>query len=251
MSSQRILNTSYRAFAVGGSISWFYQEHASTSDANHHTTIEGNVSCKTLQPKTTLHKSSIGNHAISLLLEPQKTFMDAAAFNRNDDHQEQEVATKTITYDFIVIGSGSAGRSALRTLKEQCPGAQIAVIDPLRSVSGKGSNIDHYKETATGFNPKSRTVRLLSDKSTQLHYKHGILLATGCRGAPPPLELFEDSCLSRIVELRTTELLGNTKRPVLAPEFVRKAIVDSTSRGAKVAILGSGWDVSLLVETYF
>lgn len=244
MSSQRMLNASARILAVGGSVSWLYQEQGKRSDVGHNTMRRGHFGFESLQQNENLPRSSIEKNIISFLLEPNRTYMDAA-FNPGDDYQADDIATKTVAYDFIVIGSGSAGRSAVRTLKEQCPSAQIAVIDPLRSAPGKSSNVEHYKETATGFNPKMKAVRLLSDKSTQLQYKHGILLATGSRGAPPPLELFEDSCLSRVVELRTTELLGNSKRPVLAPENVRKAMVDATSKGAKVAILGSGWDVSL------
>eukprot|EP00980_Cylindrotheca_fusiformis_P000311 scaffold73_cov118-Cylindrotheca_fusiformis.AAC.7 len=189
----------------------------------------------------------MGSYSILSLLEPKTAYMDAA-FDMDEDYPEKDEApTNTITYDFVIIGSGSAGRSAVHTLKEQCPNAKIAVIDPLRSTPRLDSTIDHYKELATGFNPMERTVRLMSDTSTQLQYKHGILLATGSRGAPPPLDLFENSCLSRVIELRTTEMIGNTKRPVLAPESVRKAIVDSTSKGAKVAILGSGWEALDLV----
>jgi hypothetical protein len=125
--------------------------------------------------------------------------------------------------------------------------------------------IIHYAQTAIGFHPHDRTVQLLatdaddsnsnSTASTsttsiiQLKYKYGILLATGARGAPPPLELIEDHALSRVLELRTTELVmaGNNnnnknRRPVLPPERVRRAVIDTASQGARVAILGSGWD---------
>jgi hypothetical protein len=245
MSLQRVLGISFRALAVGSSISWLHKEIPEVSDDGR----GDSSSCKDYileLPNSTkrIIKNAIENQVngklISFLFEPQKTYLEAS-FSPDDDFLEAEIPKTTIKYDFIIIGSGSAGKSATKTLKEECPNAKIAVIDPLRTVSEK-YNINHYKETATGFNPKLRTVRLLSDPTTELRYTHGILLATGSRGAPPPLELFEESCLSRVVELRTTELLGNTKRPVLAPESVRRAIVDSSRRGAKVAILGSGWE---------
>jgi pyruvate/2-oxoglutarate dehydrogenase complex dihydrolipoamide dehydrogenase (E3) component len=156
----------------------------------------------------------------------------------------KETPIKTIVYDFIVIGHGNAGQSAVRTLREKCPNATIAVVDPSRYVSIKkeGRVVEYYRETVTGFHPSSRTVQLLSDPKTQLQYKHGILVATGARGAPPPLELFEASSLSRVLELRTTELLGNPKRPIMAPERVRHAVIDASSRGGKIAVLGSGWE---------
>jgi hypothetical protein len=182
----------------------------------------------------------------------------------------------------------------VRVLQEQCPSAKIAVIDPLRpsaaaaaATKNKGKSkllssigslhhpnnkfTDYYTETATGFHPHDRTVQLLSataaDPSTstststsstlplQLEYKYGIVLATGARGAPPPMELFEESSLSRVLELRTTALVGNNnnnnhnhdhprkpKRPVLPPERVRRAVIETASQGARVGILGSGWE---------
>ena len=37
----------------------------------------------------------------------------------------------TNAYDFIIIGYGNTGQSALRTLREECPHARIALVDPL------------------------------------------------------------------------------------------------------------------------
>lgn len=44
--------------------------------------------------------------------------------------------TTTKQYDFILVGCGTAGRSALKTLQQTCPTASIAVLDPLHSPSG-------------------------------------------------------------------------------------------------------------------
>ena len=190
----------------------------------------------------------------SSLLEPNKTSLESSILDLVDPMLEQttpeETTNKTKHYDFIIIGNGNAGQSALRTLRERCPKATIAVIDPVRPVAGTSSDrrrTEHYRETVTGFDPKLRTVQLLSDRHTQLKYKYGILVATGARGAPPPLELFEESALSRVLELRTTELLGNTKRPMMAPEKVRSTVIGIAASGGKVAILGSGWEALDLV----
>jgi hypothetical protein len=153
--------------------------------------------------------------------------------------------TSTIhVYDFIIVGHGNAGAAALHTLIETCPDARIALIDPLRvpPSSLMGGQNKHYKSTVTGFNPKTKSITLLTASETVVQYKHGILIATGARGAPPPMELFEESSLSRVLELRTTELVAVSKRPVMAPEFTRKAVADAASRGAKIAILGSGFE---------
>jgi hypothetical protein len=182
--------------------------------------------------------------------EPSRTSLDPAIHEEDlslpTTTTEPQCSIQTIDFDFIIIGNGNAGQSALRTLRERCPKAKIAVIDPVRPTETT-VRIHHYRETVTGFDPKKRTVRLLSNPSVQLQYKHGILVATGARGAPPPLELFEESALSRVLELRTTELLGNTKRPMMAPERVRSTVIDIAANGGKVAILGSGWEALDLV----
>jgi NADH dehydrogenase FAD-containing subunit len=166
-------------------------------------------------------------------------------------------------YDFIIIGYGNTGQSALHTLREKCPNARIALVDPLRS-SNKGkknsnnssnnndnnnnsTNTEYYRDTVVEFDPSTKSVKLLMDPDTSIGYKHGVLIATGARGAPPPLELFQEEALSRVLELRPTELSKNTKRPMMAPERVRKAVVVAASRGAKIAVLGSGWEALDLV----
>ena len=188
------------------------------------------------------------------LSEPSKTSLDAKIHQEDTSFStttttplDSSASIKTIDYDFIIIGNGTAGRSALRTLRKRCPKATIAIIDPVRPTDTLARIQQYYRETVTGFDPKKRTVRLLSSPTIQLKYKYGILVATGARGAPPPLELFEESSLTRVLELRTTELLGNTKRPMMAPERVRAAVMEIAANGGKVAVLGSGWEALDLV----
>lgn len=235
--------------------SWWYQKQDVPANTNNNTSVDSNGNLGSLVSTSALESENMAwmiPESLSLLLPRTSiTMMDAANTTTRRQNSPDEVTkpTKTVTYDFVILGGGSAGLSALRTLKDRCPSARIAIVDPVRTVAAnKCRTVDQYKETATGFNPRLRTVQLMDDQSTQLRYKYGILLATGSRGAPPPLELFQYSALSRLFELRTTEILGNTRRPVLAPEHVRKAIVTSTSKGAKVAILGSGWDVGDLAS---
>lgn len=230
--------------------SWISQQNVGTSLGNRNTSpdLDRFVDNSTSSSKVDSDRGGtmIQENILSLLHRSNVTMMEASAKHKKNDREESTKPSRTITYDFVIIGSGSAGQSALKTLKEKCPSARIAVIDPVRLTTGKESrSVDYYRETATGFNPKLRTVQLMDDASTQLVYRYGILLATGSRGAPPPIELFQVSALPRVFELRTTELAGNSmQRPVLAPEHVRKAILGASSKGAKVAILGSGWDVS-------
>lgn len=245
MSPRQVLYSSAvrRAWAVGTSSLGlgFYSagEGSNSSDGNNDKSSSLSRSHEqTKNPAQCLH------HFFTSFLEPTKTSLDSSI----GLSAPTESTIDTIQYDFIIIGNGNAGQSALRTLRERCPKAKIAVIDPLRltDTSDRG-RIDHYRETVTGFDPKQRTVQLLSDRQTQLQYKYGVLVATGARGAPPPLELFEASSLSRVLELRTTELVGNTKRPIMAPEKVRSTLVKVASNGGKVAVLGSGWEALDLV----
>ena len=148
---------------------------------------------------------------------------------------------KTLEYDFVVLGSGNAGLSAVRTLRETCPSAQIALVDPLRPVTSTTKKLDYWPHLAIGFDPVSRTVQV-SDRSHQLRYRHGILIATGSRGAPPPLSLFDEQTLDRVLELRPTESLENRRRPVMPPHTVRQLVLMAASQGAMVGIMGSGWE---------
>lgn len=180
------------------------------------------------------------------LLDPKITSLEGSKTTSTRSSEHQYLSSPTKSYDFIIIGHGNAGQSALRTLRERCPRAKIAVVDPLRSASSRDM-VEHVRETVTGFDPKTKTVQLLTGPESRLQYRHGVLIATGARGAPPPLELFAESSLSRVLELRTTELVGNCKRPVLAPDHVRAAVMATASKGGKVAILGSGWEALDLV----
>jgi hypothetical protein len=261
-----------RILATGGAMSWGW---AAISDDDDE-----------IRNSNSIHNNNANRHPFSLstplfsknsllfarsTLEPNRTSMEAAPVQVSKEGEETTPSKlkatipktkKTLVYDFVVIGNGNAGQSALRVLQERCPSAKIAMIDPLRPSSaaatnkskskllsvGNSNKMDYYPETATGFHPHDRTVQLLADPTLQLEYKYGILLATGARGAPPPLELFEESALSRVLELRTTELVGNhnyprkQKRPVLPPERVRRAVIETASQGARIGILGSGWE---------
>jgi hypothetical protein len=164
-------------------------------------------------------------------LAPTRTTMDAATATA-------AAPTKTVDYDFIIMGHGNAGHAAAETLRRQCPSATICIVDPLRP-SVPRSNVDYLPQSVLGFHPPTQMVQLVNDSSTQLHYKHAILIATGVRGAPPPMSLVDPKALPRVLELRST---ATANRPILAPHTTRQLCLMAASQGAKVAVMGSGWD---------
>lgn len=180
-------------------------------------------------------KSPIGRYKarINELIRIPRSYMEAAEIHNTSALDE------VVIYDFVVLGNGNAGKSAAETLRTECPGAKIAVVDPLRP--GGGLGVDHWSFGATGFCPASRLVHL-AYTPTKLKYRHAILVATGSRGAPPPPSVFDKESLLRVLELRPTHLAGNGLRPVLPAESVRKLAMMAVSEGATVGILGSGWE---------
>lgn len=186
---------------------------------------------------TYLQNTQPGRGRYSTLLTPSVASMEA--YKPSPDTKP----SRTLVFDFVILGNGNAGQSAVKTLQKQCPGAKIALVDPLRPLVMPESpaSVDYLPQSATGFRPSSRTVQL-SDPNLQLQYKHGLLVATGSRGAPPPVSLFDPVALDRVLELRPTEQLHNGRRPVLAPATVRHLTLMAASQGATVGILGSGWE---------
>jgi Pyridine nucleotide-disulphide oxidoreductase len=255
MSSRQILRPS--ALVVGRALAAFVSSYGIASYNNYGRKEEshskkqyiGETEHPVIRSWASVNWNDI-QQSLAVAFEPSRTSLDAAVPVVEDlllqttttaNTTEPQASNQSVDYDFIIIGNGNAGLSALRTLRQRCPKAKIAVIDPLRPTNST-ARIQYYRETVTGFDPKKRTVRVLSNPTLELRYKHGVLVATGARGAPPPLELFEQSSLSRVLELRTTELLGNTKRPMMAPERVRSTVIQIAASGGKVAILGSGWE---------
>jgi hypothetical protein len=144
-------------------------------------------------------------------------------------------------YDFVVVGYGNAGRSAVETLQKLCPGSSIACIDPLRH-SKQELQLDFYAHRCTGLDPAEQTVTTASD--TALRYKHGVLVATGARGAPPPYYLFDDKARPHCCELVSTQLPDSNAK---APDQVRQTMLQQAAAGSKVGVLGSGWEAVDLV----
>lgn len=185
----------------------------------------------------------------SLHSDPSKA--DAASAN-NTNEKIQE-------YDFVIIGHGLAGTSAVGTLQKLCPQATIAVIDPNLTAPRTGNrkksitNVEYIPATCSGFHPLSRQVQLTNTNTTNnICYRHAVLVATGSRGAPPPHYLIDDRVLPRILELRPTLLPYDNqnhyhttkprKRPIETSRQIRQKVLQAAKQGEHVAILGSGWD---------
>jgi hypothetical protein len=231
-------------------------------DSINRTSLEADI---TRDTNTNINTNTTYSRSASTSIDKSSTAASQQQQQQQNHHQKsslQDEKTKTtnvnnnvILYDFVIVGFGNAGQSALKTLQKKCPHAAIAIVDPLHSSNRGGKNhnnngsnnvnsknLDHYRDTVVEFDPPSKTIRFLTDRQTAIGYKHGILIATGARGSPPPLELFQETSLSRVLELRPTELFKNTKRPMMAPERVRKTVAEAAQRGAKIGLLGSGWE---------
>lgn len=146
-------------------------------------------------------------------------------------------------YDFIIIGNGLAGRSAARQLREQCPAASIALIDPLRTDTDTDSSIHMLTQQATFLDPRERIVQLRDQSSVS--YKCAVLIATGSHGAPIPHYLHDEQARSRILEWKG-QYSQHGKEEALLPDQITSQIVKAARTGQKIAVLGSGWDAVAL-----
>jgi hypothetical protein len=188
------------------------------------------------------HSRSWADHST---FAPQITSMEAAAHSTKIGTSTP--TSKVKTFDYVVIGCGNAGRAALQTLRDECPAASIALVDPMQSpkVSKK---VEYYANRAVGLDPRERLVTLDdSGESVSIRYKHAVLMATGARGAPPPHYLMEDKALDRIYELRPTVRSEPEQRPVMSPSRVQNKVLRAAAAGSKVCVLGSGWEAIDLV----
>jgi len=154
-------------------------------------------------------------------------------------------------YDYVIIGYGNAGRGAVRTLREECPAASIALIDPMQSPNKDyvHKKLEHFGCRAVGLDPRERIVILDNAEQGCVKYRHAVLVATGARGAPPPHYLMEDKALDRILELRATVPAEVDQRPVLSPGKVSRMVSQAAASRKRVCVLGSGWDAIDLVVT--
>ena len=143
-------------------------------------------------------------------------------------------------YDFVIVGGGNAGQAALRELQQQCPGATIALIEPLER-SSQTTRIQEYRTIATAIDPHRRIIELdgedasssssssvphSTNRSTTssrprtskipstVQYRQAVLIATGARAAPPPTYLIDTTAWPHLWELRSTQhqTLANKQR---------------------------------------
>ena len=147
-----------------------------------------------------------------------------------------------IECDYVIIGHGKAGQSAVRTIQKLEPTANVTIIDPnnnfvqnsdehskhgiamnnkkrggtflkskssilgrVRHLSTRASYIDHSKKLIHT-HPITTHSPSANSYKTVVHYRKSALIATGSRGAPPPESCIRQDARSRVLELRSTSL---------------------------------------------
>ncbi len=181
-------------------------------------------------------KSLLNDFRIFLNFNSSKTLLDAA---RLPDAQKSHFANvkSACEYDFVIVGVGNAGMSALLHLQKECPSAKIAVVDPIQKPT-KCHHVDFFTDKAARLDPAKHLLYL--DAKKALFYKHAVLLATGARGAPPPTYLVDERAKERLLEIRPTSwTTGISSHSINA---IRRTITERARQGESIGILGSGWE---------
>lgn len=219
---------------------------------------------------------NIGNSANNTNLT-QSAMLASSPINDSSStwrkNHSTDTQNNTIDCDYIIIGHGRAGQSAVRTLKALDPTADIVILDPNNNSMyqsnnteqtkrrRKGGTIRHIPTRATCIDHASKLVNISSiqphtveqSEVQKIHYRKSILLSTGSRGAPPPEECIGPNAKSRLLELRSTSIpsmkistttpsVHKDQLPILDPVTVRSLSLMAASQGATVAVMGSGFE---------
>lgn len=213
---------------------------------------------------------------LSGMMRKERTLMEGKT---NEQKQLSTRSTIDKLYDFVILGNGKTGQTAVQELRKQCPGATIAVVDPMRGQKNSLSpKTEYFLQLAASIEPADRVVRLLdsgeeNDGGVVLRYKYAALIATGAHGAPPPSYLIDKYAWPCVLELRPTlfpqmvqklhsrKKLSlnddrtqewnnhsaipkekNNSRIFLQPTESRELAVQASHQGQDITILGQGWD---------
>ncbi len=228
---------------------------------------------------TTTTTTSMDNDEHSTASIPMMTEPTESSHDPNAVLATSAAAAVVVTreYDFVVVGYGTAGQSAVRTLQQTCPHATVAVLDPFASsirATTPTSTVELYPcSRVTELDPRTNQCVVLvpSDPSSStdhhqnstvervIQYRHAILIATGCRGAPIPTYLLDEKAQSRTYEYRPTTIPTATmnttepnppQRPFQSPDGVRKFMQQQVrTTPDTICVLGSGWEALDLVAT--
>ncbi|KAL9184501.1 hypothetical protein ACHAXT_012471 [Thalassiosira profunda] len=161
-----------------------------------------------------------------------------------------------IECDYVIIGHGKAGRSAVRTIRQLDPSAHIIIIDPNNSERSQRSgtakrggvfrssdgSVKHLPTRAGHIDHSKKLIRIhpIAQNSNEdttvgaVHYCKSALIATGSRGAPPPESCIRPDAYSRILELRSTTLPPAIQSPRIANGQSQPAIANGHSQSTSL-----------------
>jgi hypothetical protein len=217
-----------------------------------------------------LHRQAVLDYDGNDACQPQPAILASSPaieqLHSTSNNNSSSAKHNTIECDYVVIGHGRAGKSAVRTLRALDPSANVVVIDPFNVHPSSGNkntsrrrnngSIQNIPTRATSINHSQKMVQIspiklstLDSPTRKVHYRKSILLATGSRGAPPPEECIGPDSKSRVLELRSTSVPTFNKErpqnqlPILDPATVRSLALAGChcgSYGQWLRSLGTG-----------
>ncbi|GAX09760.1 hypothetical protein FisN_11Lh272 [Fistulifera solaris] len=230
--SRRVVKQSLRTLSIGSLFLWTSKQ-TPDNQLSFHSTSDN---CHLASVSKPFIKALLNDFRNVLNHSSSKTLLDAARLP-NIQYSHFANGKTAFEYDFVIVGVGNAGMSALLHLQKECPSAKIAVVDPIQKPT-KRQNVDIFSDKAARLDPAKHLVYL--DANTALFYKHAVLLATGVRGAPPPTYLVDERAKERLLEVRPTSWTTGTSSHSV--NDIRITIMERARQGESIGILGSGWE---------
>jgi len=240
------------AIASTSALTSFTYAPNATSCSDKQVEINSNT-CKNLEYSTSIETLDPSKkHRSTILASSNKLSTSLHTSFSEDSSKMNRKIIKSRIVDYVIIGNGSAGNSALQTIQELHPSAIIATIDPLTaSIATSNKKLFHYATTAKKIFHDEQYIELQNGDIIQ--YRNSILLSTGARGAPVPTSHMEDEALERILELKSSSHnISETNQdgkqlPILSPAMVRQVALMAASQNAHITVLGSGVEALELV----
>jgi len=214
-----------------------------------------------------VHRTNIQSSATKPMILTSSPISNGNIVSNNSILEEKKRKKEdTIVADYIVIGYGKTGQSAVRTIKQLDPTAHIVIIDPSNNYlqqqssdnndhsssknkrgilnRNKGSEIHlHTRASYINHNKKLISIHPINNTDTtnqSIRYRKSVLIATGSRAAPPPESCVRQDAKDRILELRSTS--SSSSSTLLDPTTVRSLSIMAASQLATVSIMGSGFE---------